>query len=98
MNFIKYLFLIVLLSLSMIQLTYSVPSSTLKNSCRFKSVVCTVFNNVSINDYFCHVKAYSRSYSTMNFGGFVTKNLTIIGVDMKVEYKYGTIFREGIQI
>ena len=81
----------------MIQLTYSLPPSNLKNMCRFTSVVCTSYNNDTINDYFCNVKAYSRSYSTLNFGGLVTKNLTVIGVDMKVEYKYGTLFREGIK-
>ncbi|CAO1332432.1 unnamed protein product [Diamesa hyperborea] len=80
----------------MIKLTYSLPSSNSKNTCRFTSVVCTVFNNDTINDHFCHVKAYSRSYSTLNFGGLVTKKLTVIGVDMKVEYKYGTVFREVI--
>ena len=95
MKFVIYL-LSILWSVSMIQLSYSHPPDSSQNICRFKSVACTVFNEATFKDYFCHVKAYSRTYSTANFGGFVTKNLTNIGIAMKVEYKYGTLFREGI--
>lgn len=90
MNFKK------LLSLLFLKLTISLPSIEFKNTIRFTSVVCNNFNKVTFKDHFCNVKAYSRTYSTVNFGGVLTKNLTKIGVDMKVEYKYGTIFREGI--
>ncbi|CAO1363775.1 unnamed protein product [Diamesa serratosioi] len=72
----------------------SLSSSSTRNNIRFTSLICTVFNKITLKDVFCGIKAYSRTYSTVNFGGFLTKNLTNIEIDLKVEYKYGTVFRD----
>ena len=65
------------------------------NSIRFTSLSCTIFDPIVITNLTCSVKVYSRTLSTANFGFMITRNLWKIMIKVVVEYKYGTVFREG---
>ena len=65
------------------------------NSIRFTSLSCTILDPIVITNLTCSVKVYSRTLSTTNFGFMITRNLWKIMIKVVVEYKYGTVFREG---
>ena len=44
----------------------------------------------------CFVKAYNRSYTTLNVGLNLTRDLNNFFIKQKLEYKYGTIYRSVI--
>ena len=69
-----------------------------KMTIRFTSMICPTFDPVVITNLTCFIKAYSRTQSTANFGYMISKNLMKLILKAVVEYKYGTVFREGNQI
>ena len=42
---------------------------------RFTKIDCSVSEKNSTSEHFCFVKAYSRSYTTVNYGFFLTREL-----------------------
>ena len=66
-----------------------------KITLRYTNIVCQSIDLVLVTNVSCSIKAYSRTYSTFNFAFTITKSLMKILVKVKVEYKYGTIYREG---
>lgn len=62
---------------------------------RFTNIACPTFDPIVITELKCNIKAYSRTYSVANFNLMVTKSLMKVMLGVIIEYKYGTMFREG---
>ena len=92
----KYL-LVILPSLLMLQSSWGVEvnKSSPNMKIRYTSVNCTILDPDVITDLSCNIKAYSRDLSTANFGFTIAKNLMKFMMKVNLEYKYGTIYREG---
>ena len=93
----KY-FLVALPFLMMVQSSWCLEenkTNSTKMTIRFTSMVCPTLDPIVITDLTCNIKAYSRTQSTANFGFTITKSLMKIMLKVLIEYKYGTVFREG---
>lgn len=93
----KYL-LVALTFLMMVQSSWCLEgnkTNSTKMSIRFTNIVCPTFDPIVVTNLTCNIKAYSRTQSTANFGFMITKSLMKIMIKVIIEYKYGTVFREG---
>lgn len=55
------------------------PITKAEQTLRYTKIECSS-SNISVNGYFCFIKAYSRIVTTLNFGVNVTKPLNFINV------------------
>ncbi|CAO1364310.1 unnamed protein product [Diamesa hyperborea] len=72
------------------------PKRKPEQTIRYTKTECSS-SNKSVDAYFCFVKAYSRSVTTLNFGVNITKPLNFINILHIMEYKYGTIYRSVVE-
>ena len=93
----KYL-LVALPFLMMIQSSWClerIKTDSTQMTVRFTSMKCPTFDPVVITNLTCFIKAYSRTQSTVNFAFMITKDLMKLMLKVTIEYKYGTVFRDG---
>lgn len=61
---------------------------------RFRSVKCQNFDNSTAIFSFCFIKAYSPTVTTLNFRFEVFRDLKTFFIQIIVDYRYGTVYRE----
>lgn len=75
-------YILILLYLSLVITVKSLkgsPKGKPEQTIRYTKTECSS-SNKSVDSYFCFVKAYSRSVTTLNFGANITKPLNFINV------------------
>ncbi|CAO1324870.1 unnamed protein product [Diamesa serratosioi] len=64
---------------------------------RFTKVECSNSVNKTFVKGYCFVKAYSRNYASLNFGGLLIRTLTKLYVELTTYYRYGTVYKQIIR-
>lgn len=98
---VKFLLIVLIVKITLIAAQRPMTKEEAKNekyATKFRAVQCYSHDNSSAYFTFCYIKAYSRKFSTLNFGirGLKDWDKPDFYVRIIAYYRYGNIYREII--